>query len=82
MSGCLKFIGGVTLGAIIGAGLYLIITQDDSEEGLVHELKVGVNRALEEGKRAAQEQRRLLEQELGFSLSDEQSAPPTPFRPS
>ncbi len=69
MSGIFKFSAGVALGVVTGVGLYMIATQD-SEEGLVHELKKSLNRALEEGKRAAEEQKRQLELELGFSLDD------------
>jgi len=65
MSKLLKFLGGVALGAAIGAGVYLVLTQED-ENGLLSDVKSIVEKALEEGKQAAQEQRRLLEQELRF----------------
>ena len=70
MSSLFKFVGGVALGAVIGAGAYLFATQE-SEEGFVHDLKVSLNQAIEEGKRSAGERRRQLELELGYSLTDD-----------
>lgn len=65
MSKLLKFLGGVAFGAAIGAGVYLVLTQED-ETGLLSDVKAVIANAVEEGKQAAQEQRRLLEQELRF----------------
>ena len=70
MNTALKFIGGLALGAAIGAGVYILVTKD-SEEGIVADIKTTINRAIEEGKRSAEERRRQLEQELGFSVDDE-----------
>jgi hypothetical protein len=64
VNGLLKLIGGLVIGTAIGVGLYLILTQD-SEEGLVHDMKSLANQAVEEGKRAASEKRQQLEIELG-----------------
>ncbi len=69
-SSLLKFAGGVALGAVIGVGIYLIVTSD-SEEGVIHGIKETINHALEEGRRAAEQRRLELEQELGFSLDQE-----------
>ncbi len=66
----LKFTGGVILGAAIGVGIYLVVTSD-SEEGVIHGVKETINRALEEGRRAAEQRRLELERELGFSLDEE-----------
>ncbi len=73
----LKFTAGVALGAAIGVGVYLVVTSD-SEEGVIHGVKETINRALEEGRRAAEQRRLELERELGFPLSDlaEQIASP------
>lgn len=70
MSSLLKFAGGLALGAAIGAGAYLLVTKEQ-DKGFLQDVKGIVNQAIEEGKRAAEEQRRQLEQELGFSLTDE-----------
>ena len=70
MSSLLKFVGGVALGTVIGAGAYLFATQE-TEEGLLHDLKLSLNQAIEEGKRTAGERRRQLELELGYSLTDD-----------
>jgi len=67
MKTLLKLTSGLLLGAAVGAGAYLLATKEGDSE-LVREIKESVNRALEEGKRAAEEQRRLLEMELGFSV--------------
>ncbi len=69
-SALIKFFGGVALGAVVGAGVYLVISSED-EEGVVHGVKEAVNRALEEGRRAAELRRRELELELGFPLDSE-----------
>ena len=70
MSSLLKFAGGLALGAAIGTGVYLLVTKEQ-DKGFLQDVKEIVNQAIEEGKRAAEEQRRQLEQELGFSLTDE-----------
>jgi len=70
MSTVLKFVGGVALGAALGAGIYLLVTKE-SEQGIVHDIKESLNRAIEEGKRSAEERRRQLELELGFSVSSD-----------
>ena len=72
MNRLLKFAGGLVVGAALGAGAYIILTQDN-EHDLVRSIKEEIFRALEEGKRAAEEQRRLLEAELGFAIADESS---------
>lgn len=64
MKGLLKFIGGLALGAAVGAGAYLVLTNED-EEGVIHDLKMLVNEVLEAGKEAAQTRRAELERELG-----------------
>ena len=75
MNTFLKFAGGLVLGAALGAGAYLIVTKD-SEEGLVADIKQSIQRAIEEGKRSAEERRKQLEMELGFSVDDETPAIP------
>jgi hypothetical protein len=70
MNTTLKFAGGLLLGAALGAGLYLLVTKD-SEEGIIHDIKQTINQAIEAGKLSAEERRRQLEQELGFSIDDE-----------
>ena len=70
MKTLLKFTSGLLLGAAVGAGAYLLATKE-SDSDLVRELKNSVRQALEEGKRAAEEQRRLLETELGFAVEEE-----------
>jgi len=69
MSSIFKFVAGATLGVAIGAGLYILVTKE-SEEGLIHDIKGSINNAIEEGKRASEDRRRQLEQELGFKLTD------------
>ncbi len=64
-----KFFGGVALGAAVGAGIYLVLSSED-EEGVIHGVKETVNRAIEEGRRAAEQRRRELELELGFTLEE------------
>ncbi len=64
-----KFFGGVALGAAVGAGIYLVLSSED-EEGVIHGVKETVNRAIEEGRRAAEQRRRELELELGFALEE------------
>ncbi len=64
MNGLVKLVSGLVIGTAIGVGIYLILTQD-SEEGLVHDVKSLANQALEEGKRAASDKRQQLEIELG-----------------
>jgi hypothetical protein len=73
MSSLLKFVGGIALGVAIGAGVYILATKE-SDEGVIHDIKETINKAIEEGKRSAEERRKQLEQELGFSVDDE---PPT-----
>ncbi|RUA18279.1 MAG: hypothetical protein DSY55_00450 [Clostridia bacterium] len=65
MSKLLKFMGGVAFGAALGVGVYLVLTQED-ETGVLSDVKAIIANAVEEGKQAAQAQRRLLEQELRF----------------
>jgi hypothetical protein len=78
----LKFAAGAAIGAAIGVGIYLIVTSD-SEEGFVHGIKETINQAIEEGRRAAEERRRELERELGFSLEEEpELALPEPMLPA
>jgi hypothetical protein len=81
MSTILKFVGGVALGVALGAGVYLLVTKE-SEEGIVHDIKESINRAIEEGKRSAEERRRQLEQELGFSVSSDIPELPVPESPA
>ena len=69
MKTLLKFTSGLLLGAAVGAGAYLLTTKE-SDNDLIREIKNSVNRALEEGKRSAEERRRLLEMELGFAVDD------------
>jgi hypothetical protein len=74
MNTALKLVGGLVLGAAIGAGVYILITKD-SDEGILADLKNTINQAIEEGRRSAEERRMQLEQELGFSLEDPQAIP-------
>lgn len=80
MNTFLKFVGGLALGAALGAGAYIVLTRD-SEEGVIRDIKESFNKALEEGKRAAEERRRQLEAELGFSIDDEPPALAAPSSP-
>ncbi len=77
MKTLLKFVGGLALGATLGAGVYLLVTKE-SNEGIIRDIKEGINRAIEEGKRSAEERRKQLEQELGFPIDDEPPAIPVP----
>lgn len=63
MSSLMKFFGGLMLGAAIGAGVYVIFT-NDSEEGIVHDVKMIVDDAIAQGKQAAEARRIELESEL------------------
>jgi len=71
MKTLLKFVGGLALGATLGAGVYLLVTKE-SNEGIIRDIKEGINRAI------AEERRKQLEQELGFPIDDEPPAIPVP----
>ena len=64
MKGLLKLVGGIMIGAAIGAGVYLLMT-NESEEGVVADVKSIVNDAIEQGKQAADTRRTELQIELG-----------------
>lgn len=76
MNTFLKFVGGLALGAAIGAGVYLVVTKDDDDEGFIHNIKESINKAIDAGRLSAEERRQQLEQELGFSIDDEPLAAP------
>ncbi|RME46080.1 MAG: hypothetical protein D6791_09175 [Chloroflexi bacterium] len=63
MKGLLQVLGGVTLGAALGAGIYLLLTNEE-DEGFLSDLKSLLDEVIEEGKRAAEQRRLELEQEL------------------
>ncbi|HEY52020.1 MAG TPA: glucan biosynthesis protein [Caldilineae bacterium] len=64
MSSLLKFVGGVLLGAALGAGVYVVVTQDN-KVGFIDDVKVFVNDVIAEGKQAAEMRRAELQLELG-----------------
>lgn len=64
MKGLIQLVSGLAIGAAIGAGIYLVLTQD-TEEGFVSDMKKLVQKVVEEGKLAAEQRRRELEVELG-----------------
>ena len=64
MSHIFKFIGGIMLGAALGAGIYVVLTKED-EISIIGEIKTFANNIMQEGKRAAEERRMELEIELG-----------------
>ncbi len=61
-----KFIGGALLGAALGAGAYVIITQDN-RVGFVDDVKAFVDDIIAEGKQAAEARKMELQIELGQS---------------
>ena len=63
MSNLIKFVGGLVLGAAIGTGVYMLFT-NDSEEGIIHDVKMIANDAISQGKQAAEARRVELENEL------------------
>lgn len=63
MSGFLKFLGGLTVLAAVGIGVYKILT-NEQEEGLAHDIKVAAKEIVDEGKRAADQRRIDLQAEL------------------
>ena len=64
MSHLFKFMGGIMLGAAIGAGIYVMLTKED-EISIIGEAKTFADDIMQEGKRAAKERRAELEIELG-----------------
>jgi len=58
-----KFFGGLMLGAAIGAGVYVVLT-NDSEEGIVYDVKMIIDDAISQGKAAAEARKIELENEL------------------
>jgi hypothetical protein len=64
MSYFLKFVGGILVGAALGAGVYVVLTRKN-ETGLIAEAKTLLNNIVEEGKQAAETRRIELEAELG-----------------
>lgn len=64
MTALLKFVGGAFIGAALGAGVYVVLTQD-SKFGVVDDVKAFVNDIIEEGKQAAEMRRAELQIELG-----------------
>ena len=64
MSAILKFMGGLVVGAALGVGTYVVLTQDN-EEGLIGDAKAFLNNAVEQGKQAAETRRSELQIELG-----------------
>ncbi len=77
-SSLLSFLGGATLGAAVGVGIYLVATSDH-DEGILQGVKSTIQNAIEEGRRAAEERRRELERELGFPIDQEPELRPLPF---
>lgn len=64
MKGLFQLITGLAIGAAIGAGIYLVLTQD-SDEGFVSDVKKLAQKVVDEGKLAAEQRRQELEVELG-----------------
>lgn len=64
MKGLLQLVTGLAIGAAIGAGIYLVLTQD-TDEGFVNDMKKLAQKVVEEGKMAAEQRRHELEVELG-----------------
>jgi pyruvoyl-dependent arginine decarboxylase (PvlArgDC) len=64
MTPILKFMGGILLGTALGAGIYVVFTQDN-ENGIIAGAKTFANNIVEEGQRAAEMRRTELKIELG-----------------
>ena len=64
MSPIIKFMGGFLLGVALGAGVYVLITQD-SEDGIIGGAKIFIDNVVAEGKQAAEMRRTELQIELG-----------------
>ncbi len=69
MSPVLKIMGGLILGAALGAGTYILLTQDN-DEGIVSGAKAFFNNVVDQGKLAAKERRSELKIELGQEPAD------------
>jgi len=76
MSPILKFMGGILLGSAMGAGIYVVLTQDN-ENGLIAGAKAFVNNVVEEGNQAAAMRRTELEIELGQTPETGSTPPET-----
>ena len=64
MSRLIKFVGGIILGAVLGAGTYMVLTHED-EASIIDDAKAFVDNVIGEGRRAAEDRRTELESELG-----------------
>ncbi len=64
MSPIIKFMGGFLMGAALGAGVYVLITRDN-EDGIIGNAKTFIDKAVAEGKQAAEMRRTELQIELG-----------------
>lgn len=76
MSSIFKFMGGIILGTALGAGIYVVVTQDN-EDGIIAGAKSFVNNVIAEGKQAAETKRTELETELG-QIPETQPVPDLP----
>lgn len=64
MKGLFKLLAGLAIGAAVGAGIYLVLSQDN-DEGFVSDMKQLAQKVVDEGKLAAEQRRREMEVELG-----------------
>ena len=64
MSSILKFMGGILLGSALGAGSYVVFTQDN-ENGIIAGIKTFVNNVVDQGQQASEAKRAELQIELG-----------------
>lgn len=69
MSPVLKLMGGLILGAALGAGTYILVTQNN-EDGIINGAKVFFDNVVDQGKLAAKERRSELKIELGQEPAD------------
>jgi len=64
MSPVVKLMGGFLLGAALGSGIYVLLTQDN-DVGIIGNAKTFMNKVVAEGKQAADIRRTELQIELG-----------------
>lgn len=69
MSSILKFMGGILLGSALGAGSYVIFTQDN-ENGIIDGIKTFVNNVVDQGQQAAEAKKSELQIELGQKTAE------------